>query len=85
MLNYNDHICPRCLGGIPNNATPGMYCGAISRVDNKTEICSACGEEEAILALISIDQWPIILFDHPATKYAVARWKERMDFQEISL
>jgi hypothetical protein len=41
-------ICPRCLGGIPNNELLGMYPGAISRVDNKTEICSDCGSMEAI-------------------------------------
>lgn len=40
--------CPRCGGGIPNNATPGKYVGALSRVDNKTEICSSCGTNEAM-------------------------------------
>lgn len=39
--------CPKCGGFIPNNDTPGAYIGALSRVDNKTEICSACGEAEA--------------------------------------
>jgi hypothetical protein len=43
------HICPRCkTDWIPNNAQPGKYPGAISRADNKTEICSACGEDEAL-------------------------------------
>jgi hypothetical protein len=41
-------ICPRCSGFIPNNATPGAYMGALSRLDNKTEICSDCGTEEAM-------------------------------------
>lgn len=42
-------ICPRCkINYIPNNETPGLYIGALSRVDNKTEICSACGTEEAL-------------------------------------
>jgi hypothetical protein len=41
-------ICPRCLGFIPNSWTPGAYPGAISRVDNETEICSDCGTEEAL-------------------------------------
>mgnify|MGYP006899558916 CR=1 FL=1 len=41
-------ICPRCTGWIPNNDQPGAYPGAISRVDNKTEICSGCGNKEAI-------------------------------------
>lgn len=42
-------ICPRCEGWIPNNEKPGAYPGAISRLDNKTEICSQCGSEEAVL------------------------------------
>ena len=41
-------ICPKCGGFIPNNQTPGAYPGAVSRVDNKTEICSSCGIKEAI-------------------------------------
>jgi hypothetical protein len=41
-------ICPQCDGFIPNNETPGAYMGAISRKDNKTEICSACGVTEAL-------------------------------------
>ena len=40
--------CPRCEGFIPNNETPGYYCGALSRADNKTEICSECGTAEAL-------------------------------------
>ena len=41
-------ICPTCSGFIPNGHTPGLYPGAISRKDNKTEICSQCGEDEAM-------------------------------------
>jgi hypothetical protein len=41
--------CPRCAGFIPNNDTPGAYPGALSRLDNTTEVCSQCGEDEAIL------------------------------------
>lgn len=41
-------ICPRCGGFIPNSLHPGAYPGAISRVDNKTEICSPCGTDEAL-------------------------------------
>jgi len=41
-------ICPRCLNYIPNNETPGMYPGALSRTDDKTEICSECGVSEAM-------------------------------------
>lgn len=43
-------ICPKCSGFIPNNETPGAYMGAISRLDNQTEICSACGTQEALEA-----------------------------------
>lgn len=42
-------VCPRCESWIPNNETPGAYPGAISRLDNITEICSSCGGEEAVL------------------------------------
>lgn len=40
--------CPKCSGWIPNNEMPGAYSGAISRLDNTTEICSACGTTEAL-------------------------------------
>jgi hypothetical protein len=40
--------CPDCSGLIPNNKTPGAYPGAVSRRDNKTEICSECGTREAM-------------------------------------
>lgn len=42
------HTCPRCGGGIPNDLDRGVYPGAISRTDNKTEICSGCGVDEAM-------------------------------------
>jgi hypothetical protein len=48
-------ICPRCDGSIPNNETPGAYPGAISRKDNKTEICSACGTREALEGFLGIE------------------------------
>jgi len=41
-------VCPRCEGLIPNNSSPGAYPGALSRTDNNTEICSRCGEMEAL-------------------------------------
>lgn len=41
-------LCPRCLGGIPSTELVGMYPGALSRTDNKTEICSECGTLEGI-------------------------------------
>lgn len=40
--------CPTCEGYIPNNENIGEYSGAISRRDNKTEVCSACGTREAM-------------------------------------
>lgn len=43
------HICPRCKDSwIPNNQQPGAFPGAISRADDVTEICSRCGELEAL-------------------------------------
>jgi hypothetical protein len=50
--NKDAPICPSCDEFIPNNETPGAYMGAISRKDNKTEICSACGTREALLPII---------------------------------
>ena len=41
-------LCPRCGGHIPNNDQPGAHPGALSRVDDSTEVCSACGVEEAV-------------------------------------
>ena len=57
-------ICPRCEHFIPNDETPGAYPGAISRVNNKTEICSKCGTDEAMEnyfgnKLTPIHKWPI--------------------------
>lgn len=63
-------ICPRCTHYIPNDENPGAYPGAISRVDNKTEICSKCGSDEAVQSyfnyvysiseiLTPISEWPI--------------------------
>lgn len=40
--------CPRCGGGVPNDGQPGAYPGALSRLDNKTYICSGCGQQEAL-------------------------------------
>jgi len=76
-------VCPRCLGFIPSNAFAGEYPGAISRIDNKTEICSDCGTEEAIVALIDLDQWPIVIYDHPAVRNAYDRWQTRIKMNEL--
>ena len=56
---YSPTICPRCLGMLPIG-----YPGALSRVDNKTEICSPCGTDEAMTDyldhyLAPISKWPI--------------------------
>lgn len=56
--------CPRCLGPIPNGWTPGAYPGALSRTDNRTEVCSDCGTEEAIEQVFGSglrpkESWPV--------------------------
>ena len=58
------HPCPRCRGGIPNNEQRGEYPGALSRSDNKTEICSGCGQEEAMIQMYGSkvrgpEAWPL--------------------------
>jgi len=56
----NLKVCPKCSGYIPNNVTPGAYPGALSRVDNKTEICSECGILEAIDDYVKLSNTPIV-------------------------
>lgn len=41
------NLCPRCFGGI-SNQQQGDFPGALSRTDNKTEICDWCGLLEAL-------------------------------------
>jgi hypothetical protein len=41
-------ICLRCGHHIPCDERPGAYPGAVSRTDNKTEVCSQCGTDEAM-------------------------------------
>lgn len=48
MISLDEHTCPRCLEGIPNNTHRGLYVGALSRTDNTTMICSECGLLEAL-------------------------------------
>lgn len=56
----NKPPCPRCKGPIPKAGREGDYPGAISRVDNSTEVCSACGTDEAIgRGPVPMSQWPI--------------------------
>jgi RNA polymerase subunit RPABC4/transcription elongation factor Spt4 len=47
-MDIEQYKCPTCEGYIPNNENIGQYSGAISRKDNKTEVCSACGTREAM-------------------------------------
>lgn len=75
-------ICPRCEGYIPNNMTPGLYPGALSRTDDKTEICSACGEEEALIALAPQELWSVGKWDLDEFMYARTRCMERMVIQQ---
>ena len=49
-------ICPICEGYIPNDERPGAYPGAISRYDNKTEVCSACGTAEGVGMMLLGDE-----------------------------
>jgi hypothetical protein len=53
-------ICPRC----DDNSLPLGYPGALSRVDNITEICSICGTDEGLTQhfagiLAPISTWPV--------------------------
>lgn len=63
-MNIPD-ICPRCKADwIPNNNEPAAHIGALSRADNKTEICSACGEDEAFKDYFDggcepVTAWPV--------------------------
>tara|TARA_B100000029_G_scaffold516341_1_gene628888 strand:- start:13589 stop:15193 length:1605 start_codon:yes stop_codon:yes gene_type:complete len=45
-------LCPICSGPIPNEKHRGKYPGALSRWDNESEICSACGTAEALSPMI---------------------------------
>lgn len=63
-------VCPRCLGYIPENRKAGEHEGARSRTDNRTEVCTPCGIEEAAedrrdgifrnpdVALVRQEDWP---------------------------
>jgi len=59
------NVCPRCwTNWIPNNEHPGKYPGALSRADNKTEICSDCGTQEAMIEMrgkkcLPVESWPV--------------------------
>lgn len=72
MKEAPDHICPRCGGPVPREGMQGKYPGALSRLDNETEICSACGTDEAMQdyfkgGITPMDVWPVEEF-HPITQ-----------------
>jgi hypothetical protein len=62
-MSENSVICPRCLHAIPNDQNPGLYVGAKSRRDNTSEVCSKCGNEEAMIQFeggdLSDEVWPV--------------------------
>ena len=68
-LQMNEHLifgkytCLRCGGAIPSFERIGQYPGALSRTDNQTEICSACGSNEAFECMRGFlspqDRWAI--------------------------
>lgn len=74
MLN----VCPRCTGFIPTNNAPGQYPGALSRFDNETEVCSDCGTEEAIVALVPVIMWPVTVLEGAEYDQARHRRAERL-------
>jgi hypothetical protein len=49
-----------CEGWIPNNDEPGAYPGALSRFFENTEICSDCGQAEAIYQYLMTKYQPIM-------------------------
>lgn len=64
MKKAPNNICPRCTGPVPNAERKGEYIGAMSRTDNETEVCSACGTAEAMeeftgSGLTPQTNWPV--------------------------
>jgi hypothetical protein len=59
--------CPRCdASAIPDDDAAGLHRGATSRSDDRTEICSDCGRDEAVgRGIIDADRWPIGAGDDP--------------------
>lgn len=71
-MSLPDNTCPRCLGGIPSDERRGQYPGAISRFDNETEVCSKCGQDEAMRQFTGNDlAWPIRYIDSPVDTVSI--------------
>lgn len=66
-VRYDRTECPRCGGAIPSVEHRGEYLGAISRLDNKTQICSTCGSEEAFGGLMGT--WHTLISSVIEAKY----------------
>jgi len=47
-LNTTFSEFPDYAGPCPSRENRGQYPGALSRLDNKTHICSQCGQDEAM-------------------------------------
>jgi hypothetical protein len=77
MSDLRTHPCPTCDGQIPNNETPGAYSGALSRRDNKTEICSECGTREALDDFFATMAEQVLCpqCENPTTPEALAQWE----------
>jgi hypothetical protein len=65
---------------VPRAGREGQYPGALSRVDNRHEICSACGEDEAMgRGPVPVEVWPIdgttlVVWVWPNAVQARERW-----------
>lgn len=87
--------CPRCEQNlIPSNEHPGEYPGAMSRieVDGRyiIEICSMCGEDEGLEAVLNgrytpVADWPITdwLDITKQMEAAVKAMKERFEAGDL--
>lgn len=64
--------CPRCGEPVPSRENQGQYPGALSRVDNKTHICSQCGQDEALYQLATGGKLPPL--DQPARLNEEVLW-----------
>lgn len=82
MKKAVDNICPRCTGPVPRAGFEGVYPGALSRTDNLTEICSKCGQDEAMTqtfahTLVPAVEWPVTKFHFVTESLEAAEAKFR--------